>query len=122
MRAPETSERADGWVLGEPDLTLEMEVPYHLAAAEGEHLHGEVARDVFRYFVIPVPLEQVRYVRAVEFQPSDRRVVHHVTMSVDHSHASRLEDRGSCWAGRQVPCRGRTSTTSPGRSTPAPTS
>jgi tetratricopeptide (TPR) repeat protein len=86
------AEPTDGWILGEPDLTLEMEVPYHLPAASEGHPHGETAQDVFRYFVIPVPLEQARYVRAVEFQPSDRRVVHHVTMSVDHGYASRLED------------------------------
>ena len=72
-----------GWTLGEPDLILEMPEPYTLPAGGGE---------VFRNFVLPVPLDQTRYVRAVDLQPGDPMVVHHVVMAVDATAASRQED------------------------------
>ncbi|MGH7555684.1 MAG: tetratricopeptide repeat protein [Longimicrobiales bacterium] len=73
----------DGWTLGEPDLILEMREPYLVPAGGG---------DVFRNFVLPVPLRETRYVRAVDLQPGDPRVVHHVVMAVDPTPTSRQED------------------------------
>ena len=67
---------AGGWQLGKPDLVVQMPKPYTLQA-EG--------RDVYRNFVVPVPIGERRYVRAVEFRPDNRRIVHHAFVKVDAS-------------------------------------
>ncbi len=64
----------EGWQLGQPDLVVQMPKKYTLPA-EG--------RDVYRNFVIPVPLGKARYVRALELQPDNRRIVHHAFIKVD---------------------------------------
>jgi tetratricopeptide (TPR) repeat protein len=82
--APPVASPANGWTLGAPDLILELPEPYNLAPGSG---------DVFRNFVLPVPLERTRHVRAVELHPGDARVVHHVVLAVDTTAASRQDDR-----------------------------
>lgn len=79
-----------GWRLGEPDLVLEMDTAYTVPA-EG--------RDVYRCFVLPAPNVETRWVRAVEFQPDNRSVVHHCVLYVDGSGAARAEDARSAEAG-----------------------
>ena len=74
----------DGWRLGPPDLVVRMPEPYTVRA-DGP--------DVFRTFVIPVPLSSPRYVRAIEFQPGNARVVHHANLGVDRTQSSRQLDR-----------------------------
>jgi tetratricopeptide (TPR) repeat protein len=74
----------DGWQLGRPDLVVRMEESY-IVRADGP--------DVFRTFVIPIPLTAPRYVRAIEFQPGNARVVHHANLGVDRTQASRQLDR-----------------------------
>jgi tetratricopeptide (TPR) repeat protein len=71
------------WALGEPDLVIDMPEPYTLTTDSG---------DVFRNFVLPVPLAETRYVRAVDLQPGDARVVHHAVVAVDGTAVSRQED------------------------------
>ena len=56
------------WRLGEPDVAIEMPKPYEVPA-EGN--------DVYRCFVLPLNMTEDRWVRAVDFQPSNRKVVHH---------------------------------------------
>jgi Flp pilus assembly protein TadD len=73
----------DGWQLGTPDLVLEMESPYVVPAN---------AEEIFRNFVLPVPLESARWIRAVEFHPGSPRVVHHATLAVDPTRGSRELD------------------------------
>jgi tetratricopeptide (TPR) repeat protein len=72
----------EGWQLGTPDLVVEMPVPYALP---------EAGRDVYRNFVIPLHLEQRRYVRAVEFR-ANTKVIHHVFLRFDRSQQSRRLD------------------------------
>lgn len=73
----------DGWHLGQPDLIVQMPRAFTLPA-EG--------RDIYRNFVLPVSLKQARYVRAVEFRPGNRKIVHHAFVKVDFSgHALKLE-------------------------------
>ncbi|MCA9263778.1 MAG: tetratricopeptide repeat protein [Planctomycetales bacterium] len=74
---------ASGWHLGQPDLIVEMPVPYELAA-EG--------RDDYRNFVIPIPVESAHYVRAIEFRPQDARLVHHAFCMVNRDGESRRAD------------------------------
>jgi Tfp pilus assembly protein PilF/mono/diheme cytochrome c family protein len=71
------------WTLGKPDLVLTMDRPYALRA-DGD--------DMYRHFVIPIPIPADRYVKAWEFRPGNPRVVHHATMEIDRSGASRRLD------------------------------
>lgn len=71
------------WFLGKPDLVVEMTEAYPLAA-EGP--------DVYRHFVVPIPGDQVRYVRAVELLPDNPRVVHHAVMLIDRTSSARQLD------------------------------
>jgi tetratricopeptide (TPR) repeat protein/mono/diheme cytochrome c family protein len=71
-----------GWQLGTPDLIVRMPEPFELSP-DGP--------DVFRTFVIPIPVNAARYVKALEFQPGTR-AVHHATMLVDKTPASRRRD------------------------------
>lgn len=69
-----------GWQLGKPDMVLTMIKPVTVPA-EGP--------DVNRSFVIPVHLPAGRYVRAAEFRPGNRRIVHHGTAMLDTSGKAR---------------------------------
>jgi tetratricopeptide (TPR) repeat protein/mono/diheme cytochrome c family protein len=73
----------DGWRLGEPDLVVTLDQPY-LLPADGP--------DVFRIFVVRVPLAESRYVRGVELRPGNRAAVHHVNIRFDQTPASRILD------------------------------
>jgi tetratricopeptide (TPR) repeat protein len=70
------------WRLGEPDLVIEMS-PYTLPPG---------GKDVIRKFAIPIPIPEPRYVRGLEFQPGNARVVHHANMKIDPTGASRKLD------------------------------
>src|SRR5262249_27335190 len=76
-------EFTDGWQLGPPDLVIQMPQPYTLGA-EG--------RDVYRNFVIPIPVPARRYVRGVEFHPGNWRIVHHAFLRIDRTRESRRMD------------------------------
>ncbi len=80
---PPTPLWTEGWQLGPPDLILNLPEPF-VVPADGI--------DVFRNFVIPSTLEQTRFVRAVEFRPDNRRVVHHAIVKVDPTGVSREFD------------------------------
>jgi hypothetical protein len=72
----------DGWQLGAPDLVVTMPETYRLAA-EG--------KDIYRNFVVPVPLTTNRFVQAVEFR-AETKTIHHAFIRVDHSRQSRRLD------------------------------
>jgi len=71
-RMPEVPKFTDGWQLGKPDLILEMTEGYIVPAT---------GADIYRNFVIPTGLTEDKWIRAVEFRPSARRVVHHALFS-----------------------------------------
>ena len=48
-------------------------------------------RDVYRHFVLPVPNDQRRYVKAWEFRPHSR-AVHHAFLRVDRTGEGRRRD------------------------------
>ena len=77
---PPRPEWTDGWQLGEPDLVVQAPRPFTLAA-DGS--------DVFRNFVIPIPADRTRFVRAVELRPGNKRVVHHAIIRIDRTASSR---------------------------------
>lgn len=72
-----------GWRLGEPNLVVRFPQPYTLRSGKA---------DVFRNFVIPVPLPSTRYVRAIEFQPGNPKILHHATIGIDRTRSSRRRD------------------------------
>jgi Flp pilus assembly protein TadD len=77
---PPTPKWPEGWQLGEPDLVVTTPQPYTLAA-EG--------KDVYRNLVIPIPVKTGRYVRMVEFQPGNQKVVHHASIYLEQTGQSR---------------------------------
>ena len=66
-KMPKLPEFSNGWHLGVPDLVLEMPRGYDVPAS---------GPDQFRNFVIPTKLGDDKWVRAVEFRPAARNVVH----------------------------------------------
>ena len=73
----------DGWSLGEPDVVLEPDEDYPLAA-EGA--------DIYRCFVIPTKFTEDHYIGALEVRPGNRKVVHHVIVHFDTTGAARELD------------------------------
>ena len=74
---------AEGWALGTPDLVVTVPKAYTVRS-EG--------RDVFRSFVVPLNLTEDKYVVAVEFRPSNRKVLHHALFFLDASGRAREMD------------------------------
>ena len=81
---------SSGWQLGTPDLVLTPAEPYVLRPG---------ARDVFRNFVLPVPITTIRYVRAVEFRADRPQVLHHADLALDATRVSRTLDRADAGPG-----------------------
>jgi Flp pilus assembly protein TadD/mono/diheme cytochrome c family protein len=74
--APAAPTYSSTWTLGKPDLILTVEMPFTLAAG------GE---DVFHNFILPYPLNQTHYIRAMEILPSVPRIVHHANILIDRT-------------------------------------
>jgi Flp pilus assembly protein TadD len=81
---------SEGWRLGKPDLVLTLPQPYTLPA-EGT--------DVFRIFVLPIPVDAVRFVRGLEFRPGNPTVVHHANIRIDRTPTSRRLDEADAGPG-----------------------
>jgi peroxiredoxin len=73
-RIPPPRTFTSGWQLGQPDLVLQPEKEYHLAA-DGD--------DVYRHFVVKTNFAEDTYLSGVEVRPGNRAVVHHVIAFVD---------------------------------------
>jgi Flp pilus assembly protein TadD len=78
---PPMPAKSGGWQLGVPDLVVQS--PAYTLTTEGT--------DVFRIFVIPLPVGERRFVRGLEFRPGNR-VVHHANIRIDRTPASRRFD------------------------------
>lgn len=63
------------WSLGKPDMVVQADRPYHLAA-EGT--------DVYRNFVLKNPATEDVWVTAMEAKPGNKPVVHHVIAFLDN--------------------------------------
>ena len=90
--APKPPTFSGGWQLGTPDLVLTPPEPYVLQPVESAQGRPQ-RRDVFRNFVIPVPITATRYVRAVEFRADRPQVLHHADLAIDSGRVSRVLDR-----------------------------
>ena len=64
----------EGWQLGKPDLVLQAVKPFLLPAS---------GNDLYWNFILPVPIRETRWVKAVEIRPGDKRLLHHANILVD---------------------------------------
>jgi mono/diheme cytochrome c family protein len=80
---PPLPEFPEGWRLGPPDLVVTMPVEYAIPA-EGP--------DVYRNFVLPLEIPAGKFIKAAEFRPANRRIVHHAVLAMDVTGRSRQQD------------------------------
>lgn len=80
---PPAPKLTDGWHLGKPDLVIKMTEPFKVPGG---------GKDIIRNFVIPVELAESKMVKAVEFRPGNRKVVHHALCLLDISGQGRKWD------------------------------
>ena len=80
---PRVPKAAGGWPLGTPDLVLKMPKAYTVRA-EGP--------DIYRTFVLPTNLAKDTWVRAIDFRPGVRSVVHHSLLFFETSGQARKHD------------------------------
>jgi hypothetical protein len=80
---PPAPQFTEGWSLGKPDVVLEPDQDYELGA-EGP--------DIYRCFVIPSNFTEDHFIRALEVQPGNRKVVHHVIVHYDTTGRARELD------------------------------
>jgi mono/diheme cytochrome c family protein len=66
---PQPPKFESGWMLGEPDLVVEMPTAYHVPA-DGP--------DIYRNIAVPLGLNEEKWLTAIDMRPSARAVVHHV--------------------------------------------
>src|SRR5690606_8028806 len=67
---------AEGWELGEPDLVVYAE----------DFLVPATGTIDYRYPIIDLPFEDDVWVKAVQFRPTERAVVHHMIASIVEPH------------------------------------
>ncbi|WP_422924182.1 redoxin domain-containing protein [Singulisphaera sp. PoT] len=72
-----------GWSLGKPDMVVTLPEPFEIPAD---------GRDIYRMFVLPLNLDEDKWVTAVEIRPTARSVVHHAIYFLDSTGASRKLD------------------------------
>jgi len=82
-KLPAMPKFTDGWQLGPPDLVVKMPVAYEVPAS---------GRDIYRNFVLPLNLPNDVWVKAVDFRPAARSVVHHSLFFLDTTGDARRED------------------------------
>lgn len=85
----------EGWRLGKPDLILTAAKPLTLPP-EGT--------DTYWNFILPVPVPQTRWVKAIEIRPGDKRYVHHANILVDRTGQSRQRETepGAGFGGMEI--------------------
>jgi len=76
-------------------LILKADKPFH-SSADGT--------DSYWNFIFRVPIEQTRWVKAIEIHPGDKRYVHHANILVDRGATSRKREAepGSGFGGMEI--------------------
>jgi Tfp pilus assembly protein PilF len=74
----------EGWQLGKPDVVVKTTRPFVLPAG---------GRDTYWNFVFRSPVDQTRWLKAVEIRPGDKRLVHHANVLVDRGQTARLQEK-----------------------------
>jgi Tfp pilus assembly protein PilF len=85
----------EGWRLGKPDLILTANKPLTLPPS---------GTDTYWNFIFPVPIQETRWVKAVEIRPGDKRYVHHANILVDREGSSlkREAEPGAGFGGMEI--------------------
>ncbi|MGD1072482.1 MAG: hypothetical protein ABSB15_20345 [Bryobacteraceae bacterium] len=82
----------DDWQLGPPDMVVTVPGPMEVPA-DGP--------DIYECFIVPLRLAGERYLRAAEFRPGNRQVVHHALLFFNTSRATH-EPRYPCYGSTGV--------------------
>jgi len=80
--APKPPVFSADWQLGQPDLILRVTSPMQVPAS---------GTDLFYNFILPVPITQTKYIRAMEIKPGAPRVVHHANVLIDRTASLRRQ-------------------------------
>lgn len=85
----------EGWRLGTPDMVLTAEKPLVLPPQ---------GTDTYWNFIFHVPIEETRWVKAVEIRPGDKRYVHHANLLIDREGSSRKREAqpGAGFGGMEI--------------------
>ena len=62
----------EGWRLGKPDIVVDI----------GQDFAVKPGQDAYEHFTVPTNFTEGKWIRAAEIRPGNRRVVHHVHVSV----------------------------------------
>ncbi len=92
---PPQPKYVEGWRLGKPDLILTATKPLTLPPQ---------GTDTYWNFIFPVPIQETKWVKAVEIRPGDKRYVHHANILVDRAGASRNRESepGAGFGGMEI--------------------
>jgi len=92
---PPKPEFVQGWYLGKPDLVLNAEKPFLLPAS---------GTDRYWNFILHVPINDTRWLKAIEIKPGDKRLVHHANILVDRTQSARRKESepGAGFAGMEI--------------------
>ena len=84
-----------GWQLGKPDLILTPRKPFPLPAS---------GSDTYWNFVLPIPVNRTRWVKAVEIRPGNKRIVHHANILIDRLGSAREMEKepGAGFGGMEI--------------------
>lgn len=91
------------WSLGRPDLVLEMDQAFDVPPS---------GSDIYQCFVLKTSLPKDVYISAIEYQPGNAKVVHHILAYVDVTGQARKRDEAdpkpgySCFSGPGVEVHG----------------
>lgn len=80
--APKPPVYSKDWQLGPPDLVLKVTSPTQIPAS---------GSDLFINFILPVPIKQTRYIRAMQINPGAPRAVHHCNVIIDRTASLRRQ-------------------------------
>jgi hypothetical protein len=96
---PKTPEFKADWKLGKPDIVLTMAEPFAIPS-DGP--------DVYRNFVFDIDVPKGKYIKALEYRPGNRKIVHHAVFSMDMDGNARKRDEADPapgFAGSSIPGR-----------------
>ncbi len=84
-----------GWQLGQPDMILKAPKPFLLPAS---------GTDTYWNFVLPIPVSQTRWVKAIEIRPGNKKVVHHANILIDRMGTAREMEKtpGAGFGGMEI--------------------
>jgi tetratricopeptide (TPR) repeat protein len=74
----------EGWQLGKPDVIVKATKAYALPAS---------GSDNYWNFVFRAPVDRMRWLKAMEIRPGDKRLVHHANVLVDRQQTGRRQEQ-----------------------------